>query len=82
MLLEQTRAKLVVFLVDLIARVESGGGGGGVEKGLREEQILMFQALPFILFPHAFHKDKKLRQSQELRHKQETSDDARHLHEP
>jgi hypothetical protein len=37
--------------------------GRGVERRLREEQILTFQALPFILFPHTFHKDK-LRQSQ------------------
>jgi hypothetical protein len=65
---------------------ENGGGVGGgraVKKGLREEQLLTFQALPFILFPHPFHEDrnfdshKKLRQNnrsfdtnkQKLRHK-------------
>jgi hypothetical protein len=80
MLFRTNSSEISGVLVDLIARVEKGGGGGGVEKGLREEQILTFQALLFILFPHPFHKRQKLRQSQETSPKtNRNSHDARHI---
>jgi hypothetical protein len=44
--------------------------GRGVERRLREEQILTFQALLFILFPHPFHERQKL---QDRNFKTETS---------